>query len=132
MKTLRTLLLFAALVVILNSCATEEELPEKTKLLTSKTWTFESLSGFDDFSAAILEALYTGATLKFNSDGTVVFTILGLPNNRNWEFNEDQTVITFDAGTADEGILVIVTLSETTFSFRDETSGPSDGVVTFK
>ena len=116
MKTLRVLLLFAA-VIALNSCAVEEETPDRTQLLTQKTWTYDSMSGVDDLTKAILEIFVTNSTYKFNADGTVNYTLLGISDETNWEFNSDQTSITMYAGTASEESWEIITLNETTFTF---------------
>lgn len=131
MKTLRVLLLFAA-VIALNSCAVEEETPDRTLLLTQKTWTYDSMSGVDEFSKALLEIFVTGSTFKFNTDGTVDYTLLGISDETNWEFNSDQTKITMYAGTDSEQTLDIITLSETTFTFINAEAYGATAKLTYK
>ena len=128
MKTLRVLLLFAA-VIALNSCAVEEEI-DNTKLLTQKTWTFESITGYDDFTNSFAQALYTGTTYNFKEDGTYTAKILGISNDGTWSFNSDETQIVQDAGTSYAVTWTIKTLSETSLVISADDDGALDGTYT--
>lgn len=129
MKTLRVLLLFAA-VIALNSCAVEEEI-DNTKLLTQKTWTYDSVSGYDDFTNQFLDAFLTSSTYKFDEDGTYTATLLGQSaGGGTWSFNSDETKITVGANGSDPETWTIITLSETTLKVSGEDDSALDGTYT--
>lgn len=132
MKNLRMPLLLIVLTLLLNACSKNEVAPDRTKLLTQKKWTFSSVSGFDPISAGLLELLLEGSSYKFNTDKTVEVSVFGLTYSTDWAFNNDETKIIMDPGTADETQLTIVTINETTLVLNDESDGTDDGKYTYK
>lgn len=132
MKTLKTLLLASVLLAFV-ACS-EEDAMDNTKLLTSKTWTYDAISGYDDFTNSFADALLTGSTYKFNSDGTVISTLIGVSDSGNWEFNSDGTIITLEPGTADSEEWTVITLNSTTLKISAEDNSALDGTysLTFK
>lgn len=96
MKTLRTLML--ALVLISATSCEEiiDALVDNNALLTGRTWTFSSVSGYESTTNDFFAALLTGATWDFQEDGTLV---TGGPlggGTSTWSFNSDETTVTVD------------------------------------
>ena len=116
------------LVVLFAASCTPEEVKTNTELLTEVEWDFQSLTttNVDPDLRDLFEALLGIAQYKYNSDGTYNITYDGNafdPSSGTWKFNEDETAIIEDAGTADSDTLSIISLSEgtLTYSFTDST-----------
>lgn len=122
----RLLPVFLLVVGLLSGCATQLE--TRTTFLTSGIWQFQSVENpaLDQDTKDFYAALLGLADFQFLEDGT--YEVVYEPNTFDdyvgtWEFNDDATVLTLDAGTADETANTIVELTEQTlvFTFVDST-----------
>ncbi|WNJ16174.1 hypothetical protein [Pontibacter sp. G13] len=109
------LAIVAVFAVVLSGCTKEKT---NTELLTEFTWEYDAVSG-DALTAdqlALLQTLLTGSTITFNEDGSsvAVASFFGVPSTTEgtWRFNDDETAIISDEGTADESTIEIITLEE--------------------
>ena len=122
---------FAALLLIgmlSFSCTKDNKSAES--LLTSITWLFDNLehTSQDEFTSGLLdlaEALMTGATYNFRSDGTYTLSAMGDSDDGTWELSSDEKTITFDKGTEDELQQTIVRLNGNELVLRSE-EDPAD------
>jgi hypothetical protein len=124
-------ILIAILVVSFTACDKADEIiNSNTVKLTKKTWTFNSLSGFDDSTNQFASILFTGMTYRFNTDGNYIAVILTVSGNGKWEFNNDETVIALDSGTAEEVDWTIITLSDTELTISIPDTDALNGIFT--
>jgi hypothetical protein len=131
MKFFRSILIASLLVSFIACDKIVEELANsKTVLLTKKLWTFDSLSGYDEFGNLFAATFFTGTTYQFRPDGTYTAVILAQTGDSTWEFNADQTVITLEPGTAKAVFWKVITLSETELIITFEDADALAGIVT--
>lgn len=128
MKTLKNLLL-ASILFAFVACS-EEDVLNNTQLITQRTWTYDSVEGFSSDWTAFYDLFLTGATWKFNSDGTTTISSAGSSSSGTWEFNSDETQLILDPGTADEESFTIVTLTATSLVIQGEDDLATDGTYT--
>ena len=124
------LILLLAFFTACNDNVTEV-LDNNTVRLTKKTWTFESLTGFDEITNSLASTLLNGTTYDFNIDGSYDAVNLGQPQSGSWKFNTTMTIIILNAGTADALEWTIITLNVTKLIITQPDSGAVSGKVTF-
>jgi hypothetical protein len=89
-------LLFGILILITaNSCKKYSN----EELLTDHIWKWDKMttnSADEDVQNMVLlvDAMMTGSTMEFRTDGTYAVTILGNPDEGTWEMPDDNTLIT--------------------------------------
>ncbi|MFY0606034.1 MAG: lipocalin family protein [Cyclobacteriaceae bacterium] len=141
---MKNTLKFAYLLFVLPflfSC-TEEEGGEGATADLTGTWTYESATfdvkvGDEDFITYLKRELslpdaqaqefqtsletaaniFNGITLTFNSNGTYDAVFDGDSSNGKWALNDAGDKLTIDAGTEDESVMDVYTLSSSTFVF---------------
>jgi len=130
MKNINTFFV-AILIFTVVSCSQVDELAkDNTVLLTTSLWTFDFVTGYDDFTNQFAAALFTGMTYQFKPDGTYTAVIIGQSGNGVWEFNSDKTVITLEPGTKDAIAWTIITLSDSELKVTFEDEDALTGIVT--
>jgi len=128
-KRIQFLIILLALFTACNDDITEV-IDNNAVRLTKKTWTFESLTGFDELTNSLASSLLDGTTYDFNIDGSYNAVNLGQPKSGTWEFNTPMTIITLNAGTNDALEWTIITLTDTRLIITQPDSQAIDGKVT--
>ena len=128
-------LLIILVVSSLFACDISSELPnDETVFLTGKTWTFDTLIGYDDFGTQLGLALYDRMTYQFSENGICTVVALGVAEDITWEFKGDKQFIILKPDTANPFEWTIITLDEKelTVSFADIESLNGTVIWTFK
>jgi len=129
-------ILQAAIIIIsLVGCNIIDDNPveDNTIYLTNSIWTFNSLTGYNDFQTQLALASNNNMTYQFDINGTYASVILGASGDGIWEFNVGESLIILDTGTAVVLEWTIVTLNETELiiSFKDSAALNGNGTWTF-
>lgn len=129
-------ILQAAIIIILVvgcNIIDDDPVEDNTIYLTNSIWTFNSVTGYNDFQTQLALASNNNMTYQFDINGTYASVILGASGDGIWEFNVDESLIILDTGTAVVLEWTIVTLNETELiiSFKDSAALNGNGTWTF-
>ncbi|MEO1450051.1 MAG: hypothetical protein AAFV07_11020 [Bacteroidota bacterium] len=109
-------------MVILLVAGCKPDVKSRTELLTEVQWGFQGILSStlepDEFNG--YKEFFEKVLIKYNTDGTYDVNFIDNiadPYSGTWVFNSDETNITQDEGTDDEGRLVIISLAEGAFSY---------------
>lgn len=96
MKTLRTIMLGMILISASSCEEIIDALIDNNALITGRTWTFSSVSGYESVDNDLIAAFLTGATWDFQEGGTLATTSVFGSDTSTWSFNSDETTVTVD------------------------------------
>lgn len=130
-KTLQVTIII--LSVIACDIIVDDLVEDNTIILTNKIWTFDSITGYNDFQTQLGLASFNNMTYHFNVNGTYASVILGASGEGIWEFNADKSVIILDSGTVDviEWTIITLNITELIVSFKDTDALNGKGTWTF-
>ena len=94
-------LLFIFVIAFSFSSCTKEDgaIPDAKTLLTSKTWTFNTVTNSDASQATYVQLIkfaYTGQTYTFKADGTYTSVSIGGNDAGTWSLSTDNKTLTID------------------------------------